>query len=233
MKVSFLTSVALFAFGSTVRKDKKAAETEDIALKWTGKTIFSILLFCTLCSLTLFISSYRFVNPTVAPKWFGTVICVSLSGILLRILYLNIYVPVKSIFLLILISGSAVYLQMLLADNYKNLNRAEEAENHLLLSSGMCPNRFMPLYQLVLLYNETGRNKEALALARLIDKEVKIPSVTVTAIKDEMQKLIDRQENYRTNVQPLTQVGHQAGLTNKQHGQDDLSEETPKGLLPP
>jgi hypothetical protein len=32
----------------------------------------------------------------------------------------------------------------------------------------MCPNRFMPLYQLVLLYNETGRNEEALALARLI-----------------------------------------------------------------
>jgi tetratricopeptide (TPR) repeat protein len=119
-------------------------------------------------------------------------------------------------------------LQMLLADNYMELNRAEEAEKHLLLSSGMCPNRFMPVYQLVLLYNESGRNEKALALARLIiDKEVKIPSATVTAIKNEMQKLIAGQESRRTNVEPLT-------TTTQQPGQEDPSEnEPPKGLLPP
>jgi len=49
MKLNFLTSVAPFAFDSTASKDKKAAETEHIALKWTGKNIFSILLFCILC----------------------------------------------------------------------------------------------------------------------------------------------------------------------------------------
>jgi tetratricopeptide (TPR) repeat protein len=118
-------------------------------------------------------------------------------------------------------------LQMLRADNYMELNRAEEADKHLLLSSGMRPNRFMPLYQLVLLYNESGRNEKAHASARLIiNKEVKIFSVTVTAIRNEMQKLINEQESHRTNVKPLT--------TTMQPGQDDLSEnETPKGLLPP
>jgi hypothetical protein len=81
---------------------------------------------------------------------------------------------------------------------------------------------------LVLLYNESGRNEKALALARLIiDKEVKIPSATVTAIKNEMQKLIDGQESRRTNVEPLT-------TTTQQPGQEDPSEnEPPKGLLPP
>jgi tetratricopeptide (TPR) repeat protein len=86
-------------------------------------------------------------------------------------------------------------VQMLLAYNYKELKRAEEAELHFQLASGMCPNRFMPLYHLVLLYNERGRKEDALALARLIiNKEVKIPSATVTAIKHEMQMLIDREE---------------------------------------
>jgi hypothetical protein len=56
----------------------------------------------------------------------------------------------------------------------------------------MCPNRFMPLYQLVLLYKETNRNEEALKLAQqILDKEVKIPSATVNAIKNEMRQLIE------------------------------------------
>jgi tetratricopeptide (TPR) repeat protein len=43
-------------------------------------------------------------------------------------------------------------VQMLLADNYKELGRHDEAEKHFKLASAMCPNRFMPLYQFVLLY---------------------------------------------------------------------------------
>lgn len=86
-------------------------------------------------------------------------------------------------------------VQMLLADSYKELKRAEEAERHFLLASAMCPNRFMPLYQLVELYNATGRRSDAIALAQKIAaKKVKIPSPTVNAIKNKMKQLVSEQE---------------------------------------
>jgi hypothetical protein len=86
-------------------------------------------------------------------------------------------------------------VQMLLADNYKELKQYDKAEKHFRLAASMCPNRFMPLYQLVLLYKETNRNEEALELAQqIVDKEVKIPSATVNAIKNEMRKLIENSQ---------------------------------------
>jgi tetratricopeptide (TPR) repeat protein len=86
-------------------------------------------------------------------------------------------------------------VQMLLADNYKELQRYEKAEQHLKLAATMCPARFMPLYELAELYNETGRKAEAVALARQIaDKNVKIPSATVFAIKQKMRQLIEKSE---------------------------------------
>ncbi|MDR2651283.1 MAG: O-antigen ligase family protein [Prevotellaceae bacterium] len=103
-------------------------------------------------------------------------------------------------------------VQMLLADNYKESGRNDEAEKHLKLAAAMCPNRFMPLYRLVLLYKETNRNEEALALAqRIVDKKVKIPSSTVNAIKNKMLQLIENSQTEkvmpvsesRTNVEPL------------------------------
>ncbi|MDR3246469.1 MAG: hypothetical protein LBT50_08565, partial [Prevotellaceae bacterium] len=119
MKARGLTFGTLFAFGSVAHQDKKAVETERITLKWTGKIIFSILIFSILCSITLFVSSHQFVNQTVAPKWFGMMICVGLSAlILLSILYHNIYTPVKSIFLLILISCSAVFFRDLAVSGF-------------------------------------------------------------------------------------------------------------------
>ena len=87
-------------------------------------------------------------------------------------------------------------VQMLLADNYKELGKYTEAEQHLKLAAAMCPARFMPLYELVKLYEADSRENEALAMAKLIiDKDVKISSPTVTAIKNEMQRLIDEKGN--------------------------------------
>jgi O-antigen ligase len=83
-------------------------------------------------------------------------------------------------------------VQMLLADNYRELGRHDEAEKHLRLASSMCPNRFMPLYQLVLLYKDTNRREEALKLAQqILDRDIKIPSSTVNAIRNEMRRLIE------------------------------------------
>jgi hypothetical protein len=64
-------------------------------------------------------------------------------------------------------------------------------ELHEMKEYGMCPKHFIPLYQLVLLYNETGHDKEVLALARLIiDKE--IPSSTVSANKEKIREFIQK-----------------------------------------
>jgi hypothetical protein len=91
------------------------------------------------------------------------------------------------------------------------------------MTSFMSPNRYMPLHWLALLSKETNRNEEALKLAQqILEKEIKIPSSTVHAIRNEMQRLIENsqtekvapeQEN-RTHVKPFK----------TQPRQDDLSE---------
>jgi tetratricopeptide (TPR) repeat protein len=86
-------------------------------------------------------------------------------------------------------------LQMLMADNYRQIQQYQEAEQHYIKASNMCPVKFMPLHQLVEVYDETGHREEALSLARkIIDKEVKIPSSTVSVIKQKMQQLIEKSE---------------------------------------
>jgi len=86
-------------------------------------------------------------------------------------------------------------VQMLLADNFRALKKLEEAEKHYKKAASMCPSRFMPLYELVKLYEANDRKDDALALAKkIIEKDVKIPSITVSAIKNEMQKRINAKE---------------------------------------
>jgi tetratricopeptide (TPR) repeat protein len=91
-------------------------------------------------------------------------------------------------------------VQMLLADNYKELHQYEKAEQHFKIAAAMCPGRFMPLYQLAELYDETGQKAEAVVLARqIVDKEVKIPSATVSAIKQKMRQLIEKSDAEKVN----------------------------------
>lgn len=87
-------------------------------------------------------------------------------------------------------------VQMLLADNYSQMKEFRKAEHHYLLTSRMCPNRFLPLYHLVKLYDQTGRQDEARRLAlQIIDKPIKVPSYTVDKIKREMEEYL--QENFK------------------------------------
>jgi O-antigen ligase len=87
-------------------------------------------------------------------------------------------------------------LQMLIADNYKQLKQYREAERYYIKASQMCPVKFMPLYELTNTYVEEGKETEALALANTImSKRIKVPSANVFAIKKEMRGLIDRINN--------------------------------------
>lgn len=82
-------------------------------------------------------------------------------------------------------------VQMLTADNFKKTGDFCRAKASYMLASQMCPNRFMPLYSLVSIYDSLGQPEAAVKLAReIIDKPVKIPSGTVTAIKNRMRERV-------------------------------------------
>jgi predicted alternative tryptophan synthase beta-subunit len=58
----------------------------------------------------------------------------------------------------------------------------------------------MPLYQLAELYMETGQKKKAVTFAQqIVDKEVKIPSTTVSVIKQKMRQLIEKSNAEKVN----------------------------------
>lgn len=84
-------------------------------------------------------------------------------------------------------------LQLLFADNYQRLHQYRQAEECLLLAYQMIPNRFIPLYRLVKLYELQGKDKQALMLARsILEKPIKINSVEILSIRTEMEQLIEK-----------------------------------------
>jgi hypothetical protein len=75
-------------------------------------------------------------------------------------------------------------VQMLLADNYYNQDMLDESRSRYQLASNMCPNRFLPLYWLMKIADKKEESKNAIEIAEnIINKEVKIPSATITKIK--------------------------------------------------
>ena len=55
----------------------------------------------------------------------------------------------------------------------------------------MCPNRFVPLYQLVLLLKKEQRLAEAIQIAKeIINKSEKVHSPIISQIKREMSNLV-------------------------------------------
>jgi len=86
------------------------------------------------------------------------------------------------------------HLQMILADDYQNIGDHIRAIRCLKRAAAMCPNRFIPLYQLAKLYKSIGYTSQAQDIAQqIINKHVKIPSSTVSSIKQEMQQLLTAQ----------------------------------------
>lgn len=84
------------------------------------------------------------------------------------------------------------YTQLLMANNYKSIGKYEEACEHWLLASEMCPNRFVPLYELFEVYtNHMQDTLRAQQLGRIIlKKPIKIESMEVHRIVEHVKRHI-------------------------------------------
>lgn len=88
-------------------------------------------------------------------------------------------------------------VQMLLANNYEKEEDYISAEQCLFLADRMVPVRFFPLYRLAKLYEKNHDYEKACEMAkRIIQKEIKIPSMKITVMKSEMEEIITK---YQTN----------------------------------
>lgn len=84
-------------------------------------------------------------------------------------------------------------LELLLAEIYKAKIDFINAEKHYRVAAYMCPNRFVPLYNIVLLLEKQGKRNEAKKMAcSILKKKVKIKSATVSFIKNEMTEYINK-----------------------------------------
>ena len=87
---------------------------------------------------------------------------------------------------------AAEFLIINMPGKYSEYYDASWAEICYWQASYMCPNRFVPLYNLVKLYRQMSRDVEARDLAQqILDKKVKIPSGSINNIKREMRELLD------------------------------------------
>lgn len=79
--------------------------------------------------------------------------------------------------------------QLLIADNYFKLKQWSNAELHSKNALNMCPNRFVPLENLINIYDSLKNREQAKTIAEIIcNKPIKIPSQTIEKIKTKAQK---------------------------------------------
>lgn len=82
-------------------------------------------------------------------------------------------------------------LELMIGENYQEQKDFISAEKYYKNASMMCPSRFTPLYQLFKLYKQLGENIRAYETAEMIiNKPVKINSMTIRMMKREMEKEI-------------------------------------------
>ncbi len=88
------------------------------------------------------------------------------------------------------------YLQLVSGNDCMKLERYDQAEEYFRQAAAMCPARFIPPYKLARIYAATGSTAEARAVAAaILEKEIKVPSSVVYAVRHEMRQLIDSTDN--------------------------------------
>jgi hypothetical protein len=78
----------------------------DVTIRVIINRLIVRLLFGILCCVTLFVTSRHFVNQEVTPKWFGLIAGVGMAGIITGIFHRYLYIPLKSVFILMLLCCS-------------------------------------------------------------------------------------------------------------------------------
>jgi hypothetical protein len=64
----------------------------------------------------------------------------------------------------------------------------------------MNPSRFYPKYLLAKLYDESGQNEKAVEVAKeLLEKDIKIESTAIQEMREEMKKIIEKQDAETVN----------------------------------
>ena len=87
-------------------------------------------------------------------------------------------------------------VQMLVGNNFEQIGDYRLAEQSYLLTHHMIPNRFIPLYRLAKLYENNNDYVYAHDVAEIIMyKKIKIPSMKIRIIKNEMEELISKYSN--------------------------------------
>ena len=85
-------------------------------------------------------------------------------------------------------------LELIQAEAYTDMNIHDKAIMHLQKARYMCPDRFIPLYELFQLYKTIGKIEDAKNIAKIIiNKPVKIPSSKINFIQTEIRAFLDKQ----------------------------------------
>lgn len=80
---------------------------------------------------------------------------------------------------------------VLIGNNYKDMKHYDLAEKSYYKAFSVMPNRLYPLYQLMLLYQESGNVIKAKAMAkRVIEMKPKIDSQATRQMKEKAQLLL-------------------------------------------
>lgn len=111
-------------------------------------------------------------------------------------------------------------VQMLIADNLKQIGYKDEAIEVLKFANAMIPNRFLPLYYEMETYLECGDTINAYNTAfRIINKPAKVAgSPTVKKIKEEAQKMIHIYSDMRNCPQRRRQILYNDGFATEKPG---------------
>ncbi|MCD7901158.1 MAG: O-antigen ligase family protein [Bacteroides sp.] len=82
-------------------------------------------------------------------------------------------------------------LQILMGYNCMKMEQYEKAEMYFEQASYMCPVRFIPLHELMNVYQLKGEEEKAIKMAgRIIDKPIKIPSRKIDSIKEKAREYL-------------------------------------------
>lgn len=82
--------------------------------------------------------------------------------------------------------------KMAMADNYERIGDYKKAISCLISARYMCPNRFIPLYRLMIVHHNFGEHENATSYARMIiAKPIKIESNSVTQIRIAAQTYLE------------------------------------------